>query len=612
LRVFNGEGSEELFAADDDPTCSYGELMSTIQNVRMRAHRSYLVVVESYNSAVQGTFELTLDGISESAGITPPPTSAGITPQPTTMGGSLECAFYPDGRSWESEYGSCSDYNQDICDSTGLYTDCNYDYCDIDWDGIYFAYEACSECGICGQEVPECSEGDQWEGEDCTTCFCINGDALCSPVDCAVPPCENFVLEEGACCPSCQPDECAPGETWQEDDCTFCECFNGEAICYGVDCFISPSCISLIFTEGECCPTCETYAPSVQPTPHPTEIPSMTPTTVPSAQPLQTCFECGHDDAGVYSCLPSPTVCAEGTTNCVKYVQNLEDELIIQQGCDDQTVVDNNVVKSRMCDEYSNAVGEGCRFSTGAIICSSSNFGPSFEVDILADFEAVSEECNLVAALRSMLSLVGVTAEEFERDKAMQRALRNDLALAAGDIAVERVSILGVFEEPPNDDTRRLQEERCNVEYQIMFPTAAIAEETVSMLRSVEFQNFKEYTIQQGYGMSEAFTSSDIEIVTSPTMENDPGPSDDPGSYEPPCCGSTQNYTHVGVAAAGALTVLGILFLIYRKANCTGEVKDNEPRLRVEAQQPKTKLEQAVQNYSPGNMGTEIAEQVVI
>ena len=48
----------------------------------------------------------------------------------------------------------------------------------------------------------------------------------------------------------------ANGEEWNQDDCTFCACDNGEIMCMVVDCAM-PNCEDPIYIDGQCCPTCE-------------------------------------------------------------------------------------------------------------------------------------------------------------------------------------------------------------------------------------------------------------------------------------------------------------------------------------------------------------------
>lgn len=47
----------------------------------------------------------------------------------------------------------------------------------------------------------------------------------------------------------------AHGDRWREDDCTFCQCINGEPHCVATAC--GQSCMHPVKVPGECCPVCE-------------------------------------------------------------------------------------------------------------------------------------------------------------------------------------------------------------------------------------------------------------------------------------------------------------------------------------------------------------------
>lgn len=47
----------------------------------------------------------------------------------------------------------------------------------------------------------------------------------------------------------------AHGDRWREDDCTFCQCINGESHCVATAC--GQSCLNPVKVPGECCPMCE-------------------------------------------------------------------------------------------------------------------------------------------------------------------------------------------------------------------------------------------------------------------------------------------------------------------------------------------------------------------
>eukprot|EP01006_Ploeotia_vitrea_P028376 TRINITY_DN61080_c0_g1_i1.p1 TRINITY_DN61080_c0_g1~~TRINITY_DN61080_c0_g1_i1.p1 ORF type:complete len:620 (-),score=33.39 TRINITY_DN61080_c0_g1_i1:1080-2939(-) len=122
------------------------------------------------------------------------------------------------------------------------------DYYDADFNGhAVFIYELCPKsCGKCGASgggggsggVPDCSAvicpavdcpippgrccGDcdscqdldgmwhhgDWSPSPCEHCHCENGRVLCAVIDCAAPPCTDYYVPEGKCCPVCHDDVC--------------------------------------------------------------------------------------------------------------------------------------------------------------------------------------------------------------------------------------------------------------------------------------------------------------------------------------------------------------------------------------------------------------------
>lgn len=64
-----------------------------------------------------------------------------------------------------------------------------------------------------------------WQPDPCTQCTCINGVTNCVTQHCAPPPCNNYIVPIGKCCPVCLAveDDCG-GEfnlSWRPDPCTF-------------------------------------------------------------------------------------------------------------------------------------------------------------------------------------------------------------------------------------------------------------------------------------------------------------------------------------------------------------------------------------------------------
>uniref|UniRef100_A0A3Q4AEM4 Cysteine-rich motor neuron 1 protein n=1 Tax=Mola mola TaxID=94237 RepID=A0A3Q4AEM4_MOLML len=120
----------------------------------------------------------------------------------------------------------------------------------------------------CVHNGKEFSEGEVYRMDPCWLCQCRGGISFCSKAECAELDCENFYIPEGECCPVCI-DHTIPTkascwvnnklraheEQWKEDDCTFCQCVDGEPHCTAMAC--KQSCQHPVKIPGECCPFCE-------------------------------------------------------------------------------------------------------------------------------------------------------------------------------------------------------------------------------------------------------------------------------------------------------------------------------------------------------------------
>ncbi|XP_014388722.1 PREDICTED: cysteine-rich motor neuron 1 protein [Myotis brandtii] len=116
----------------------------------------------------------------------------------------------------------------------------------------------------------EYNDGDMFRLDKCRFCRCQGGVAICFTAQCGELNCERYYVPEGECCPVCEdpvypfnnPAGCyangqilAHGDRWREDDCTFCQCINGEPHCVATVC--GQSCMNPVKVPGECCPVCE-------------------------------------------------------------------------------------------------------------------------------------------------------------------------------------------------------------------------------------------------------------------------------------------------------------------------------------------------------------------
>ncbi|KAK2826192.1 hypothetical protein Q5P01_020406 [Channa striata] len=137
----------------------------------------------------------------------------------------------------------------------------------------------CCDVFECQKVSPKCvhngkefAEGEVYRMDPCWMCQCQRGISFCSKAECAALDCENFYIPEGECCPVCIDVELlsmdstkascwvnnklrAHEEQWKEDDCTFCQCVDGEPHCTAMAC--KQSCQNPVKIPGECCPFCE-------------------------------------------------------------------------------------------------------------------------------------------------------------------------------------------------------------------------------------------------------------------------------------------------------------------------------------------------------------------
>uniref|UniRef100_A0A3P9ICL6 Cysteine-rich motor neuron 1 protein n=1 Tax=Oryzias latipes TaxID=8090 RepID=A0A3P9ICL6_ORYLA len=137
----------------------------------------------------------------------------------------------------------------------------------------------CCDVFECRKVSPKCvhngkelSDGEVYRMDSCWLCQCRGGISFCSKAECAELDCENFYVPEGECCPVCIDVELlsvdstkascwvnnklrAHEEQWKEDDCTFCQCVDGDPHCTAMAC--KQSCQNPVKIPGECCPFCE-------------------------------------------------------------------------------------------------------------------------------------------------------------------------------------------------------------------------------------------------------------------------------------------------------------------------------------------------------------------
>lgn len=136
--------------------------------------------------------------------------------------------------------------------------------------------ECCPECvepsgkGQCDKISPTRSNGEIWQNKGCEFCQCNRGrvqcqHALCPQISCQEPFVK--VYKEGQCCSECiLPLDCEfnerkykSGSVWHPDNCSVCNCNNGDVSCYQQTCTVCPPNTYHVPTESSCCGYCQPY-----------------------------------------------------------------------------------------------------------------------------------------------------------------------------------------------------------------------------------------------------------------------------------------------------------------------------------------------------------------
>jgi len=156
----------------------------------------------------------------------------------------------------------CPDVYAPVCGSNGV----TYgNSCEAECFGADTLYDgACETSGCTYDDGTFYANGESWDVDACMFCSCEEGEIFCAVIDCAWPDCDNPVYIEGQCCPICPDEEgCLDatgmfyenGDSWNPDACTDCFCEQGDIICASEGC-LEPNCTDPIYLDGECCPTC--------------------------------------------------------------------------------------------------------------------------------------------------------------------------------------------------------------------------------------------------------------------------------------------------------------------------------------------------------------------
>ncbi|CAK6951146.1 kielin/chordin-like protein [Scomber scombrus] len=121
----------------------------------------------------------------------------------------------------------------------------------------------CPICKACVLEGVEYEEGSNWQPEGpCSSCTCVNGDALCTHTQCPSTDCLHPTKITGSCCAVCE--SCnynhriySNGQRFTTPDqpCLICTCLHGTVECERRPC--PPlNCTNSYTPNGECCPKC--------------------------------------------------------------------------------------------------------------------------------------------------------------------------------------------------------------------------------------------------------------------------------------------------------------------------------------------------------------------
>ncbi|KAJ3613778.1 hypothetical protein NHX12_020024, partial [Muraenolepis orangiensis] len=121
----------------------------------------------------------------------------------------------------------------------------------------------CCDVFECQKVAPKCvhngkdfSEGEVYRMDPCWLCQCRGGISFCSKAECAELDYVELLSMDSSKA-SCWVSNKLLGheEQWKEDDCTFCQCVDGEPHCTAMAC--KQSCTNPVKIPGECCPFCE-------------------------------------------------------------------------------------------------------------------------------------------------------------------------------------------------------------------------------------------------------------------------------------------------------------------------------------------------------------------
>ncbi|KAM4553451.1 kielin/chordin-like protein [Fundulus diaphanus] len=121
----------------------------------------------------------------------------------------------------------------------------------------------CPVCKACVQEGVEYEDSSTWQPDGpCSSCTCVNGETVCTPMQCPPTECLHPSKITGSCCEIC--DSCTYNHriysngqrfTTPDQPCHICSCLSGNVHCERRSC--PPlNCTNSYTPPGECCPKC--------------------------------------------------------------------------------------------------------------------------------------------------------------------------------------------------------------------------------------------------------------------------------------------------------------------------------------------------------------------
>ena len=176
-------------------------------------------------------------------------------------------ATYQHGDEWKQD--ACVS-----CECNNGFSACSAKFCVSNCaNPIEIPGECCSMCPTCTYDNKTYQNEEKWSPNPCMHCSCIEGQSLCSIVDCLpnhMLSCENPVKLEGECCNSCPKttdrtekictdkntgNKYRVGESWSQSPCDKCKCTDEGTVCQTPEC-TSLSCDNPVQLVGQCCPVC--------------------------------------------------------------------------------------------------------------------------------------------------------------------------------------------------------------------------------------------------------------------------------------------------------------------------------------------------------------------